>query len=104
MCVCVCGIYYLFVLQLGYLCLRGPNSYIVAVVCVFAQTLRHLWRPEHGQKDHPLMRSFAFRAMAFYAGGFLLFWLPEQFLCGNQNLPHHERGPIQALTDLPVRP
>ena len=40
--------------------------------------------------------------MGFYAGGFLLFWIPEQFLCGNQLLAPHERGPIQALTDLPV--
>ena len=58
-------------------------------------------QPKHA--DHDLMKTFGYRAMAFYAGGFLLFWLPEQILCGNQNLPIHERGPIQSLTDLPVR-
>jgi len=75
-------------------------AYIFAVLCVFASTARHMLLPEN--KEHHLMRSFALRAMGFYAGGFVLFWLPEQILCGNQNLPHHERGPIQSLADLPV--
>jgi hypothetical protein len=57
-------------------------AYIAAVVAVFGSTAHHMLREEN--RKHETMRSFGYRAMGFYAAGFVLFWVPEQVLCGNQ--------------------
>ena len=61
-------------------------AYILAVIGISVMTLRHVMRTDNVQ--HTAMKKFAFRAIGFYVGGFLLFWLPEQVLCGNQVCLH----------------
>lgn len=41
---------------------------------------------------------FVLGAFFFYVGGVLTLWLPEQFLCGNRTIEHHD----SVLLRLPV--
>jgi len=41
---------------------------------------------------------FVLGALGFYVGGVLILWVPEQLLCGNRNIEHHD----SILLRLPV--
>ena len=71
------------------------SSYIMTVAMVVVTTIYHAMQESSDKK----LQRFAFRAILFYAGGFFVLWLPEQFLCGNQLLPD---APVSSLSELPI--
>jgi hypothetical protein len=75
-------------------------AYIAAVVAVFASTARHMLQEEN--REHAMIRHFGCRAMGFYAAGFLVFWVPEQVLCGNQ-VGVRRRSFHPGVDDVPAR-
>ena len=76
----------------------NPLFVIVVVDAVAMVVVTTIYHAMQESSDKKLQR-FAFRAILFYAGGFFVLWLPEQFLCGNQLLPD---APVSILSELPI--
>jgi dihydroceramidase len=86
-CLGIVSLYFYFYVGFVYFIL----IYTATVALLFLVTLYHL-------NPHSQARKYAITAIGFYAGGFLCFWIPEQVMCGNRLVDHHETG----LLALPV--
>jgi len=80
-----------FYFQAGFAYFIG--AYILTVASIFSMTLYRVTKSRNTRAS-----VYAYRAVAFYGGGFLFLWLPEQFFCGNRIHDTHESG----LLSLPV--